>query len=356
MSGSTFGKVFKITTWGESHGEGVGVVVEGCPAGLSLKESDIQKDLDRRRTGQSKVTTTRKEGDKIIIMSGVFKGKTTGTPISLRVDNKDADSSKYELIKHLYRPGHADYSYDMKFGFRDYRGGGRSSARETVGRVAAGAIAKKLLARDKITITGFTRQIGQHSATIVNFKEIEKNIVRCPDKKTAAKMVDAIMKARKNGDSLGGVVEVIASGVPAGLGEPVFDRLDADLAKAVMCIPAVKGMEIGAGFQTATMTGSECNDVFVMKNKKVTTQTNNAGGILGGISNGMDIVVKLVVKPTSSINKAQQTITQKGKKSEIRVEGRHDPCVAPRAVPIAEAMVALTLIDHLQRNKTSQLT
>ena len=356
MSGSTYGKAFKITTWGESHGDGVGVVIEGCPAGLPLKESDIQKDLDRRRTGQSKVTTTRKEGDKIIIMSGVFKGKTTGTPISMRVDNKDADSSKYELIKHLYRPGHADYTYDMKFGFRDYRGGGRSSARETVGRVAAGAIAKKLLARDKITVTGFTRQIGHLSATTVNFKEIERNIVRCPDAKTAEKMVDAIIQARKNGDSLGGVVEVIARGVPAGLGEPVFDRLDADLAKAVMSIPAVKGMEIGAGFQTATMTGSECNDVFVMKNKKITTQTNNAGGILGGISNGMDIVVKLVVKPTSSINKAQDTITQKGKKSQIRVEGRHDPCVAPRAVPIAEAMVALTLIDHLLRNKTSQLT
>ena len=356
MAGSSFGQLFKITTWGESHGDGVGVVVEGCPAGLPLKESDIQKDLDRRRTGQSKVTTTRKEEDRIKIMSGVFKGKTTGTPIAMRVDNKDADSSKYELIKHLYRPGHADYTYDVKYGFRDYRGGGRSSARETVGRVAAGAIAKKLLARDKITVTGFTRQIGHHAATTVNFKEIEKNIVRCPDRKTAEKMVDAIMEARKKGDSLGGIVEVIAKGVPAGLGEPVFDRLDADLAKAVMSIPAVKGMEIGAGFQTATMMGSECNDVFIAEDKKITTQTNNAGGILGGISSGMDIVVKLVVKPTSSINKAQQTITQKGKKAEIRVEGRHDPCVAPRAVPIAEAMVALTLIDHLLRNKNSQLT
>ena len=356
MAGSSLGKLFKITTWGESHGSGIGVVVEGCPAGLPLQESDIQKDLDRRRTGQSKVTTTRKEGDQIQIMSGIFKGKTTGTPIAMWANNKDADSSKYELIKHLYRPGHADYSYDMKYGFRDYRGGGRASARETVGRVAAGAIAKKLLAMHKITITGFTRQIGRHTAETINFKEIEKNIVRCPDAKTAKKMVKAIMQARKNGDSLGGVVEVIAKGVPAGLGEPVFDKLDADLAKAVMSIPAVKGVEIGAGFQTATMTGSESNDVFVMKNKKVTTQTNNAGGILGGISNGMDIVVKLVVKPTSSINKAQETITQKGKKSEIRVEGRHDPCVAPRAVPIAEAMVALTLIDHLLRNKTSRLT
>ncbi len=356
MSGSTYGKLFKITTWGESHGDGVGVVVEGCPAGLALKESDIQKDLDRRRTGQSKVTTTRKEDDKIQIMSGLFKGKTTGTPISMRVDNKDADSSKYELIKNLYRPGHADYTYDMKYGLRDYRGGGRSSARETLGRVAAGSIAKKLLARDKITVTGFTRQIGHHIAKTLNFKEIEKNIVRCPDSKMAEDMVKAIMQARKNGDSLGGIVEVIARGVPAGLGEPVFDRLDADLAKAVMSIPAVKGVEIGAGFQTASMKGSECNDVFVMKNKKMTTKTNNAGGILGGISNGMDIIVKLVVKPTSSINKAQDTITQKGGNSKIRVEGRHDPCVAPRAVPIAEAMVALTLIDHLLRNKNSQLS
>ena len=356
MSGSTFGKLFKITTWGESHGDGVGVVVEGCPAGLALRESDIQKDLDRRRPGQSKVATTRKEGDKIQIMSGVFKGKTTGTPISMLVNNQDADSSKYELIKHLYRPGHADYTYDMKYGFRDYRGGGRSSARETLGRVAAGSIAKKLLAREKITVTGFTRQIGHHVAKTLKFKEIEKNIVRCPDSKTAEEMVKAIMQARKNGDSLGGIVEVIARGVPAGLGEPVFDRLDADLAKAVMSIPAVKGIEIGAGFQTASMKGSECNDVLVMKNKKISTKTNNAGGILGGISNGMDIIVKLVVKPTSSINKVQDTITQKGGNSKIRVEGRHDPCVAPRAVPIAEAMVALTLIDHLLRNKNSQLT
>mgnify|MGYP002635353858 CR=1 FL=1 len=354
MSGSSFGKLFKITTWGESHGRGLGVVVEGCPAGLSLKESEIQLELNRRRTGQSKVTTTRKEGDKIQIMSGVFNGKTTGTPISLLVENEDADSSKYELIKDLFRPGHADYTYDMKYGFRDYRGGGRSSARETVGRVAAGAIAKKLLAREKIKVIGFTRQVGKNIAQTIDFKEIENNIVRCPDAKMADKMINAIMRARKKGDSLGGVVEVVAQGVPAGLGEPVFDRLDADLAKAVMSIPAVKGVEIGVGFQSATMTGSQCNDVFTMKNKKVVTATNNAGGILGGISNGMDIVVKLVVKPTSSINKAQDTVTRQGKKAEIRVEGRHDPCVAPRAVPIAEAMVALTLIDHLYRNKFSQ--
>ena len=355
MSGSSFGKLFKITTWGESHGRGLGVVIEGCPAGLPIKESEIQLELNRRRTGQSKVTTTRKEGDQIQIMSGVFKGKTTGTPISLLVENEDADSSKYELIKDLYRPGHADYTYDMKYGFRDYRGGGRSSARETVGRVAAGAIAKKLLTRERIKIIGFTRQVGKHIAKNIDYREIENNIVRCPDNKIAEKMINSIMRARKKGDSLGGVVEVIAQGVPAGLGEPVFDRLDADLAKAVMSMPAVKGVEIGVGFQSAIMTGSECNDVFVMKNKKVITTTNNAGGILGGISNGMDIVIRLVVKPTSSINKAQDTVTQQGKKAKIRVEGRHDPCVATRAVPIAEAMVAITLIDHLYRNKSAQL-
>jgi chorismate synthase len=355
MSGSSFGKLFKITTWGESHGRGLGVVIEGCPAGLPIKESEIQFELNRRRTGQSKVTTTRKEGDQIQIMSGVFKGKTTGTPISLLVENEDADSSKYELIKDLYRPGHADFTYDMKYGFRDYRGGGRSSARETVGRVAAGAIAKKLLARERIKIIGFTRQVGKHIAKNIDYREIENNIVRCPDNKIAEKMINSIMRARKKGDSLGGVVEVIAQGVPAGLGEPVFDRLDADLAKAVMSMPAVKGVEIGVGFQSAIMTGSECNDVFAMKNKKVITTTNNAGGILGGISNGMDIVIRLVVKPTSSINKAQDTVTQQGKKAEIRVEGRHDPCVATRAVPIAEAMVAITLIDHLYRNKSAQL-
>ena len=355
MSGSSFGKLFKITTWGESHGRGLGVVIEGCPAGLPIKESEIQLELNRRRTGQSKVTTTRKEGDQIQIMSGVFKGKTTGTPISLLVENEDVDSSKYELIKDLYRPGHADYTYDMKYGFRDYRGGGRSSARETVGRVAAGAIAKKLLARERIKIIGFTRQVGKHIAKNIDYREIENNIVRCPDNKIAEKMINSIMRARKKGDSLGGVVEVIAQGVPAGLGEPVFDRLDADLAKAVMSMPAVKGVEIGVGFQSAIMTGSECNDVFVMKNKKVMTATNNAGGILGGISNGMDIVIRLVVKPTSSINKAQDTVTQQGKKAKIRVEGRHDPCVATRAVPIAEAMVAITLIDHLYRTKSARL-
>lgn len=330
-------------------------MVEGCPAGLPLKESEIQKELDRRKTGQSKVTTTRKEGDKVQFMSGVFQGKTTGTPISMLVINQDADSSKYELIKDLFRPGHADYTYQMKYGFRDYRGGGRSSARETVGRVAAGAIAKKLLKRQKIKITGYTRQIGPIRAQNFDFDEIEKNIIRCPDKAMAEKMIAHVMKARKIGDSVGGIVEVVVEGVPAGLGEPVFDRLDADLAKAVMSIPAVKGVEIGIGFEAAEMLGSECNDAFIMKGRKITTKTNHAGGILGGISNGENIVLRMVVKPTSSINKTQNTVTQKGKTATINVEGRHDPCICPRAVPIAEAMVALTLIDHWMRQQLSRL-
>ena len=355
MAGNIFGQLFRITTWGESHGKGIGVVVDGCPAGLPLREKDIQKELDRRRTGQSKVTTTRREPDQIRILSGVFEGKTTGTPISLLVENEDADSSKYDLIRDRYRPGHADFTYDMKYGFRDHRGGGRSSARETVGRVAAGAIAKKILARHKVKVFAYTKQIGHLVAQKMDYKEIEKNIVRCPDKKIAEKMVSAIMRVRKQGDSLGGVIEVVAQGVPAGWGEPVFDRLDADLAKALMCLPAVKGVEVGIGFEAARLKGSQCNDVFIPKGKKITTKTNNAGGILGGISNGNDIVLRMVVKPTSSINKAQDTVTTKGKKARIRVEGRHDPCVAPRAVPMAETMVALVLVDHLLRNQTARL-
>ena len=355
MSGNSYGTIFKICTWGESHGEGVGVVVDGCPAGLALKEADIQKELDRRKTGQSKVTTTRKETDLIRILSGVFKGKTTGTPIALWVENQDADSSKYEEIKSKFRPGHADFTYLMKYGFRDYRGGGRSSARETVGRVAAGAIAKKLLARKRIKIIGYTKQIGPFIAERMDFKQIEKNIVRCPDKIIAQKMIDHVLNARKKGDSVGGVVELVVKGVQAGLGEPVFDRLDADLAKAMMSIPAVKGIEVGVGFGAATMYGSECNDPYTAKGKRITTKTNHAGGIHGGISNGSDIILRLVVKPTSSINKIQNTVTTDGEKTKIRVEGRHDPCVSPRAVPIAEAMVALTLIDHLMRNQFSKL-
>lgn len=356
MAGNSFGQLFRITTWGESHGKGIGVVIDGCPAGLPLNEKDIQKELERRRTGQSKVTTTRREPDQIRIMSGVFAGKTTGTPISLLVENEDADSSKYDLIKDLYRPGHADFTYDMKYGFRDHRGGGRSSARETVGRVAAGAIAKKILAKHKVKVFAYTKQIGDLIAKKMDYSEIEKNIVRCPDKKIAEKMVSAILRVRKQGDSLGGIIEVVAQGVPAGWGEPVFDRLDADLAKALMCLPAVKGVEVGIGFEAARLKGSQCNDIFISKGKKIITKTNNAGGILGGISNGNDIVLRMVVKPTSSINKVQDTVTTTGKKAKIRVEGRHDPCVAPRAVPMAETMVALVLVDHLLRNQTSRMS
>ncbi len=355
MTGNTYGKIFKISTWGESHGAGIGVVLEGCPAGLSVSEKDIQKELDRRRTGQSKVTTSRKERDRVQILSGIFQGKTTGTPIALWVANQDADSSKYEMIKDLFRPGHADFTYFKKYGFRDYRGGGRSSARETAGRVAAGAIAKKLLVRKKIKITAYTKQVGPIVAKSINFREIEKNIVRCPDKKSALEMVNYIMKLRKQGDSAGGVVEVVVKGVPAGLGEPVFDRLDADLAKAMMSLPAVKGVEFGAGFAAAEMTGSQCNDRFTTKGQKIVTKTNHAGGVLGGISNGMDIVFRLVVKPTSSILIEQDTVNTQGKKARIRVEGRHDPCVCPRAIPIVEAMTALTLIDHLFRNEHARL-
>lgn len=354
MAGSTFGSVFRITTWGESHGWGIGVVVDGCPAGLPLAEEDIQKELDRRRVGQSKVTSQRQEEDRVEILSGLFQGQTTGTPIAMMVRNKDADSSKYEAIKHLFRPGHADFTYLQKYGIRDYRGGGRASARETVGRVAAGAIAKKILAREGVEIFGYTTQIHTIQAKRFDREEIERNMVRCPDREAAEQMVERIIEARKAGDSVGGIVEVVARGVPAGLGEPVFDKLDADLAKGLMSIPAVKGVEIGAGFQAATMFGSEHNDPLINKEGRIGTLTNHAGGIVGGISNGEDIVVRIVVKPTSSILKEQQSVDIEGNPVTLRVEGRHDPCVCPRAVPIAEAMVALVLVDHFLRQRVSR--
>ncbi len=354
MAGSTFGSMFRITTWGESHGWGIGVVVDGCPAGLPLAEEDIQKELDRRRVGQSKVTSQRQEEDRVEILSGLFQGQTTGTPIAMIVRNKDADSSKYEAIKHLFRPGHADFTYQQKYGIRDYRGGGRASARETVGRVAAGAIAKKILAREGMEIFGYTIQIHTIQAKRFDREEIERNMVRCPDREAAEQMVERIIEARKAGDSVGGIVEVVARGVPAGLGEPVFDKLDADLAKGLMSIPAVKGVEVGAGFQAATMFGSEHNDPLINKEGRIGTLTNHAGGIVGGISNGEDIVVRIVVKPTSSILKEQQSVDIEGNPVTLRVEGRHDPCVCPRAVPIAEAMVALVLVDHFLRQRVSR--
>lgn len=356
MAGNTFGTVFRITTWGESHGEAVGVVVDGCPAGLRLASADIQTELDRRRPGQSRVTTQRREEDRVEILSGVFKGKTLGTPISMLVRNKDIISSSYEKIKDIYRPGHADFTYDRKYGFRDYRGGGRSSARETVGRVAAGAVAKKLLAKSGVKTRGFVRSVGHIEAEKVNFSQIEKNPVRCPDAKKAKEMFDLIDSVRKRGDSIGGSVEVVTTGLPAGLGEPVFHKVDADLAGALMSIGGIRGFEVGTGFDVTRKTGSEVNDLMFKKpDDSLGFKTNNAGGLLGGITTGEDLVVRIAIKPTSSISKTQKTVDKKGSPKDLVVKGRHDPCLCPRAVPIAEAMVNLVLADHMLMNKVAKL-
>jgi len=360
MSGNTFGKIFKVTTWGESHGEAIGVVIDGCPAGLELSEADIQYELDRRKPGVSEITTKRKEADEVKILSGVFGGKTIGTPISMLVWNKDVDSSPYESIKNIARPGQADFSYQMKYGLRDYRGGGRASARETVARVAAGAIAKRILAtHDRaIQILGHVVEIRGIRAKEVGLEEIrenvERNAVRCADLEAARRMEELIKEEKAEGDSVGGIVEVIALGVPAGLGEPVFNKLDAELAKALMSIGAVKGVEIGAGFEAARMKGSEMNDEFVIKEGMIRTRTNNAGGILGGISTGEPIICRIAVKPTPSISKPQRSVDMEKKEEvEIKIKGRHDPCICPRIVPVAEAMVALVLVDNLMRNESA---
>jgi len=362
MSDNTFGKIFKVTTWGESHGEAIGVVVDGCPAGLELSEGVIQHELDRRKPGASEITTERKEADEVKILSGVFGGKTLGTPISMLVWNKDVDSSPYEPLKDIARPGQADFAYQMKYGIRDYRGGGRASARETVARVAAGAIAKRILAmqgRD-IQILGHVVEIGEIRAKEVGVEEIRRNIernaVRCADLEAARKMEDLIKEVKAEGDSVGGIVEVIALDVPAGLGEPVFDKLDAELAKALMSIGAVKGVEIGAGFEAARMKGSEMNDEFIIKEGRIRTKTNNAGGILGGISTGEPIICRIAVKPTPSISRPQRSVDmEKMQEVEIKIKGRHDPCICPRIVPVAEAMVALVLVDYLMRFITTRL-
>ncbi len=356
MPGNSFGKVFRITTWGESHGLALGVVLDGCPAGLPLSEKDIQPELDRRRPGQSKITTQRKEADKVKILSGVFDGKTTGTPISMIVENTDAISKSYEDIKDTYRPGHADYTYDEKYGFRDYRGGGRSSNRETVGRVAAAAVAKKILSNEGIITTGYVKQIGNIIAEKFDFDEIENNAVRCPDKDKAEDMFDLIDQVRREGDSIGGVVEVVTKGLPSGLGDPVFNKLDADLAGALMSLGGIRGFEAGMGFAVAEKKGSEANDLMYKKDDgSLGFKTNNAGGMLGGISNGEDLVVRIAIKPTSSISKTQNTVDKDGNPKELVVKGRHDPCLCPRAVPIAEAMVNLVLVDHLMLAKISKI-
>jgi chorismate synthase len=353
MAGNAIGNHFRITTFGESHGRALGAVIDGVKPGLTIDTGVIQKELDRRRPGQSKVTTARNEPDKIEILSGVHEGKTTGMPICMIIWNTNQRTQDYEKIKEIFRPGHAGYTYLAKYGVSDYRGGGRSSGRETAARVAAGAIAKDLLAKRGIEIFGSTVEAAGIRATKFVKEEIEKNSLRCADPEAAKKMEKGVLAAKKEGDSVGGIVEVIVRGAPAGLGEPVFDKLEAELAKALMSIGAIKGFEIGNGFGAARLRGSQNNDpmYFDKKENRVRTRTNNAGGIAGGISNGEDIVMRIAVKPTSSIVKKQETVTVDGESAMISIQGRHDPCICPRVVPVAEAMTALTIYDHLTRQR-----
>ncbi len=352
---SSFGRLFKLTTWGESHGPALGVVIEGCPAGLRVDLEHIQRDLDRRRVGQSIVTSTRDETDRAELLSGVFEGVSTGAPISLITYNKDQRSKNYDNLKDVFRPGHADFTYWSKYGHRDHRGGGRSSARETWGRVAAGAIAKAILAEHGCDVFAYTREIGGIEMQSFDRDEIERNLVRCPDPDAAERMVEAITAVRKDRDSLGGVVEVIATGVPVGLGEPTFDRVDALIAHALLSVPATKGVEIGDGFDLARARGSQVNDSFVNDESQIRTASNHAGGMLGGITTGEDIVVRVVLKPTSSISREQDTVDINVQPQKLVVEGRHDPCVVPRAVVVMEAMVAIVLADLMLVNRAARL-
>ncbi len=347
MAGNTYGHLLKITTFGESHGPAIGVVMDGVPSGIPLSEQDIQFDLDRRRPGQSRVTTQRQETDRVTILSGVFEGKTTGTALALLIQNQDQRSRDYSAIKDVFRPGHADYTYFMKYGRRDYRGGGRSSGRETAARVAAGSVAKKILDKENIRVIAYTRSVGSVSATKVDYAVIEQNLVRAPDLEAAARMEEVIDEARRQCDSIGGIIEGVVHGCPAGLGDPVFDKLTARLAQGLLSIGSVRGIEFGRGFQAAAMKGSEHNDAFFMDGDRVRTRTNNCGGILGGISTGGDIVFRLAVKPTPSIAQTQHTVSVDQKDTTIQIKGRHDPCICPRIVPVVEAMTALTLADAL---------
>lgn len=355
MSGSTFGNRFTVTTWGESHGKALGVVVDGCPAGLPLCEEDIQRLLDRRKPGQSRYTTARKEGDEIEILSGVFEGKTTGTPISLMVRNTDQRSRDYGNIAYSYRPGHADYTFDQKYGFRDYRGGGRSSARETVARVAAGAIAEKILETLGVRFCAYTRSIGPVSMESFHPEEISNNPFYMPDKEAAERAGKYLENCIKAQDSAGGVIECRVTGVPAGLGEPVFQKLDALLAQAVMSIGAVKAVEIGDGTAVSQMNGSEDNDGFTMEDGQIIKTSNHGGGILGGISDGSEILVRASIKPTPSISRPQNTVTSGGEPISLVIRGRHDPVVVPRAVVVVEAMCALVITDALFMNMTARM-
>lgn len=357
---NSFGKTFRVTTFGESHGVALGCVIDGCPANIPLNEEDIQRKLDLRKPGQSKFSTARQEEDKVRILSGVFKGKTLGTPIAMIVENKDAKSGDYGNLKEVYRPGHADFTWNIKFGIRDFRGGGRASGRETVARVMAGAVAQKVLQAkaggkmkvskktpNKIKIYAFAAQIGNISGEKVDLDYIEKNPLRAADSKKEPLMEKEISSAARDSDSVGGIVEIIIKNVPAGLGEPVFGKLSADLAAALCSIPAVKGIEFGAGFLSTKMKGSQNNDPLTSKNGKIFFTKNDAGGLLGGISTGQDIIIKIAVKPTSSISKPQKTVTKQGKNTQIKIKGRHDPCIVPRLIPVAKNMIAIVLADHV---------
>ena len=353
---NTFGKMFSITTWGESHGDAVGVVVDGCPPLIEIDIADIQKELERRRPGQSRITTQRRESDEAQILSGVFEGKSLGTPIMIGVWNSDQRSKDYEHMRTKFRPSHADFTYQAKYGIRNWKGGGRASARETIGRVAAGAIAKKILAQEfGVEIVGYVKQVSDMIADVdpetVTMADVESTIGRCPDPDIAERMIERIDEARKAGDTLGGVVEAVARNVPPGLGEPVFDKLEAELGRGVLSLPACKGFEVGSGFGGITMTGSTHNDPFYNEAGRIRTRTNYSGGIQGGISNGESIVIRAAFKPVATIMTPQETVDEDGNPTELSGRGRHDPCVLPRAVPMVEAMMALVLVDHALRQR-----
>lgn len=358
---SMFGTLFRISTWGESHGGGVGVVIDGCPPRLALSEADIQPDLDRRRPGQSDIVTPRKEEDICTILSGVFRGVTLGTPVSIMVRNTDAQPEAYSEMETHFRPSHADYTYQEKYGVRNWEGGGRASARETIGRVAAGAVAKKILRAmyPGIEILAWVSAVQDIASAVdpasVSFHEIEANVVRCPDAVAAAKMIERIKQVRGEGDSVGGVIEAVVRGCPPGLGEPVFDRLEADLAKAMLSLPATKGFEVGSGFSGTRLTGSQHNDPYKMEDGRVRTAGNRSGGVQGGISNGEPVTFRIAFKPTATISKSQDTVTLTGQASTLAARGRHDPCVLPRAIPMVEAMTALVLCDHALRQRALDL-
>ena len=352
---NSFGKVFKISTFGESHGKAIGVIIDGCPAGININEEIIQKDLERRKPGQSKITTQRKEEDKVQVLSGLFNGKSTGAPISLLINNKDQKSSDYNHISTSFRPSHADYTYHKKYAIRDYRGGGRSSARETANWVAAGSIAKQILSETKIKISAYVSQVGslklKKNYKLLDLNKIENNIVRCPDIEYSKKFIEIIDNARKNLDTIGGVITCVIEGCPVGIGEPIFGKLHAELGRAMLSINAVKGFEYGSGFKGVEMFGSEHNDEFEVKKNKIFTKSNYSGGIQGGISNGQDIYFNVAFKPVSTIMKDQKSINDKNKKITIKGKGRHDPCVVPRAVPIVESMAANVLVDLYLQSK-----